>query len=130
MMPVMDGIELCKYVKNKLEISHIPVLLLTAKNKEEDRAEAYEVGADAFISKPFNLTVLHARIRNLLKSKERAAHDFKNQLAFEVKDLNYTSLDEEFMQRAIDCVNRHLEDCDFGQLQFVDEMGYQQVYFI
>lgn len=123
MMPVMDGIELCKYVKNKLEISHIPVLLLTAKNKEEDRAEAYEVGADAFISKPFNLTVLHARIRNLLKSKERAAHDFKNQLAFEVKDLNYTSLDEEFMQRAIDCVNRHLEDCDFGQLQFVDEMG-------
>ena len=123
MMPVMDGIELCKYVKNKLEISHIPVLLLTAKNKEEDRAEAYEVGADAFISKPFNLAVLHARIRNLLKSKERMAHDFKNQLVFEVKDLNYTSLDEDFMQRAIDCVNRHLEDCEFDQPQFVDEMG-------
>lgn len=123
MMPVMDGIELCKYVKNRLEISHIPVILLTAKNKEEDRAEAYEVGADAFISKPFNLAVLHARIRNLLKSKERTAHDFKNQLVFEVKDLNYTSLDEDFMQRAIDCVNRHLEDCEFDQPQFVDEMG-------
>ena len=123
MMPVMDGIELCKYVKNKLEISHIPVILLTAKNKEEDRAEAYEVGADAFISKPFNLAVLHARIRNLLKTKERTAHDFKNQLVFEVKDMNYTSLDEDFMQRAIDCVNRHLEDCEFDQTQFVDEMG-------
>ena len=71
MMPVMDGIEFCRYVKNKLELSHIPVILLTAKNKEEDRAEAYEVGADAFISKPFNLAVLHARIRNLLKYKER-----------------------------------------------------------
>lgn len=123
MMPVMDGIELCKYVKGKLEISHIPVILLTAKNKEEDRAEAYEVGADAFISKPFNLAVLHARIRNLLKYKERMAHDFKNQLVFEVKELNYTSVDEDFMQRAIDCVNRHLEDCDFDQSQFVEEMG-------
>lgn len=123
MMPVMDGIDLCKYVKTKLEISHIPVILLTAKNKEEDRAEAYEVGADAFIGKPFNLAVLHARIRNLLKTKERTAHDFKHQLVFEVKDMNYTSLDEDFMQRAIDCVNRHLEDSDFDQPQFVDEMG-------
>lgn len=122
MMPEMDGIEFCKYVKGKLEISHIPVILLTAKNKEEDRAEAYEVGADAFISKPFNLTVLHARIRNLLKYKERMAHDFKNQLVFEVKDLNYTSLDEDFMQRAIDCVNNHLDDCDFDQPQFAEEM--------
>ncbi len=123
MMPEMDGIEFCKYVKSKLEISHIPVILLTAKNKEEDRAEAYEVGADAFLSKPFNLTVLHARIKNLLKYKERMARDFKNQLVFEVKDLNYTSIDEEFLQRAIDCVNRHLEDGEFDQPQFIDEMG-------
>lgn len=122
MMPEMNGIEFCKYVKSRLEISHIPVVLLTAKNKEEDRAEAYEVGADAFISKPFNLIVLHARIRNLLKYKERIAHDFKNQLVFEVKDLNYTTLDEEFMQRAIECVNYHLDDCTFDQSQFVNEM--------
>ena len=122
MMPEMDGIEFCKYVKGHLEISHIPVILLTAKNKEEDRAEAYEIGADAFISKPFNLTVLHARIRNLLKYKARMAHDFKNQIVFEVKDLNYTSLDEDFIQRAINCVNIHLEDPNFDQAQFADEM--------
>ena len=122
MMPEMDGIEFCKYVKGHLEISHIPVILLTAKNKEEDRAEAYEIGADAFISKPFNLTVLHARIRNLLKYKARMAHDFKNQIVFEVKDLNYTSLDEDFIQRAINCVNNHLEDPNFDQAQFADEM--------
>ncbi len=123
MMPEMDGIELCKFVKSKLEFSHIPVILLTAKNTEEDRAEAYESGADGFISKPFNLTVLHARIKNLLKYKERMARDFKNQLVFEVKDLHYTSLDEEFMQHAIDCVNKHLDDPDFDQLQFIEEMG-------
>ena len=122
MMPEMDGIEFCKYVKGHLEISHIPVILLTAKNKEEDRAEAYEIGADAFISKPFNLTVLHARIRNLLKYKAGMAHDFKNQIVFEVKDLNYTSLDEDFIQRAINCVNNHLEDPNFDQAQFADEM--------
>ena len=122
MMPEMDGIEFCKYVKGHLEISHIPVILLTAKNKEEDRAEAYEIGADAFISKPFNLTVLHARIRNLLKYKARMAHDFKNQIVFEVKDLNYSSLDEDFIQRAINCVNNHLEDPNFDQAQFADEM--------
>lgn len=122
MMPEMDGIEFCRYVKGKLEISHIPVILLTAKTKEEDRAEAYEVGADAFISKPFNLSVLHARIRNLLKYKERMARDFKNQLVFEAKELNYTSLDEDFMQRAIDCVNNHLEDYNFDQPQFAEDM--------
>lgn len=123
MMPVMDGIAFCRFLKGHLETSHIPVILLTAKNKEEDRAEAYEVGADGFIGKPFHLTVLHARIRNLLKNKERMARDFKNQLVFEVKELNYTSVDEDFMQRAIDCVNRHLEDPEFDQPQFADEMN-------
>lgn len=122
MMPEMDGIAFCKYVKSNLEMSHIPIILLTAKNKEEDRAEAYEVGADAFIRKPFNLPVLHARIRNLLKSKERMARDFKNQLVFEVKDLNFTSLDEDFLQRAIDCVNSHLANVNFDQPQFAEEM--------
>ena len=123
MMPEMDGIEVCRYIKERLDYSHIPIILLTAKNTEEDRAEAYESGADAFISKPFNLPVLHARIKNLLKYKERMARDFKNQLVFEVKDLHYTSLDEEFMQRAIECVNKHLSDPDFDQPQFIDEMG-------
>lgn len=123
MMPVMDGIELCKLVKSKLEWSHIPVILLTAKNQEEDRAEAYEVGADAFISKPFSLAVLHARIRNLLKAKERKAGDFKKQLVFEMQEMEYTTIDEEFIRNAIECVNRHLEDSEFDQTRFVDEMG-------
>jgi signal transduction histidine kinase/ligand-binding sensor domain-containing protein/CheY-like chemotaxis protein len=122
MMPEMDGIELCKYIKNTIEFSHIPIILLTAKNKEEDKAEAYESGADAFISKPFSLSVLYARIKNLLKAKERAAGDFKNQSLFEIKDLNYTSIDQKFLQKAIDCVYRHLDDVDFDQSQFVEEM--------
>jgi len=123
MMPEMDGIEFCRYIKGNVDYCHIPVVLLTAKNSEEDRAESYESGADGFISKPFNLAVLHARIRNLLKTRERMARDFKNQFVVEMKDLNYTTLDEDFMRRAIDCVRRHLTETDFDQMQFVEEMA-------
>lgn len=122
MMPVMDGIEFCKAVKGNFDTSHIPLILLTAKSKEEDRVEAYESGADAFIAKPFNLSILHARIGNLLKSRERVMKDFKKQLVFEAKELNYTSIDEDFLQRAIDCVNRHLDDPNFDQTRFLEEM--------
>lgn len=123
MMPVMDGIEFCRSIKGNFDTSHIPLILLTAKKQEEDRVEAYESGADAFITKPFNLSVLHARIGNLLKSRERVMKDFKKQLVFEAKELNYTSMDEDFLQRAIDCVNRHLDDPGFDQTQFLDEMN-------
>lgn len=122
-MPEMDGVELCRSLKYNIEYSHIPIILLTAKTDEKDRADAYESGADAFISKPFNLNVLHARIKNLLKSRERIARDFKNQLAFELKDLKFTNLDEEFIRKAIDCVNRHLDHSDFDQQQFSEEMN-------
>lgn len=123
MMPEMDGIELCKMLKNNIEYSHIPIVLLTAKSEEQDRAIAYESGADAFISKPFSLNVLNARIKNLLISKERAARDFKTQLVFEIKDLEYTNLDEQFIKKAIDSVNQHLDNPDFGQEQFAEEMN-------
>ncbi len=123
MMPEVDGIELCQFIKENIDYCHIPVLLLTAKNQEEDRIEAYETGADGFISKPFNLSLLHARIRNLLKKRQRTATDFKKQLVFETQELNYTSLDEEFLQRAIECVQRHLDNVDFDQQMFIDEMN-------
>ncbi len=122
MMPEMDGIELCKQIKNNIETSHIPIILLTAKNKEEDQVEAYESGADGFIGKPFNLSVLHARISNLLKARERLNREFKKQLVFEAKELNFTSIDEEFLQRAIDCVNRHIDDATFDQTQLLEEL--------
>ncbi|MDR0541168.1 MAG: response regulator [Dysgonamonadaceae bacterium] len=123
MMPEMDGIEFCKYVKNNLDTCHIPLILLTAKSAEEDRVEAYDSGSDAFISKPFNLSVLHSRIGNLLKAKERVSRDFKKQLVFEVKDLDYTSMDEEFMNKAISIVQEHLADSDFDSEQLQNELA-------
>jgi len=123
MMPRMNGIDLCKQIKTNFDYSHIPVILLTAKNSEEDKTSAYEAGADGFIAKPFSLSVLHARIKNLLQKKELNANGFKNQHAIEIKDLNYTTNDELFLQKAIQAVQKHLDDPEFGQLQFVDEMN-------
>ena len=123
MMPVMDGIEFCKRIKENFDTCHIPVLLLTAKNQEEDRAEAYRSGADSFINKPFSLNILQARIENLLSARERQGRDFRKKLVFETKETDYTSMDQEFLRKAIDCVNRHLDDSDFTQEQFVSELG-------
>lgn len=123
MMPVMDGLALTRKLKQDINTSHIPIIVLTAKNQTEDRAEAYECGADAYLSKPFNLTVLHARLRNLLKSRSRRAQDFKNQLVVEIKDMDYDSLDENFITRAIDIVEKHLDDAEFEVPQFAKEIG-------
>ncbi|MCD8167228.1 MAG: response regulator [Bacteroides sp.] len=122
-MPEMDGIELTRQIKHNIEICHIPVVLLTAKSAEEDRDEGYTAGADAYLTKPFNLSALHARIKNLLKNKERTANDFKKQLVFEMKEFDYTDMDEKFLQDAIDCVNRHLSDPQFDIPQFTSEMA-------
>lgn len=123
MMPDMDGIELCRYMKTKFEYSHIPVILLTAKRAEESQIEGYNSGADGYISKPCNFSLLYAQIMNCLKRQERKGADFRKQIVFEVGKLEYTSLDETFLQRAIDCVNARLSDADFDQAEFVSEMG-------
>ncbi len=123
MMPIMDGIEFCKRIKSNFDYCHIPVIMLTAKTNEEDRAEAYEVGADGYITKPFTLSVLHAKIKSLLRNRARNANDFKKQVVLEIKELNYTSLDEDSLQRAINCVHKHLDDSDFDQPQMMEELG-------
>lgn len=123
MMPEMDGMELCRNVKAKFETCHIPFILLTAKTSDEDRVEGYESGADGYICKPLRLSILFAKIDNLLKRRRRMGVDFRKQLVFEAKELNYTSMDEAFIRKAVDCVNAHLGDCDFEHAQFMAEMG-------
>ena len=122
MMPEMDGIALCRAIKDNPSTAHIPVILLTVKHEEKDRIEAYDSGADGFIVKPFSTSVLLARIANLLRDHQRWMEDFKKQLFMETKGANYTSQDEDFLHLAIDCVNRHLADTEFDLPQFLDEM--------
>src|SRR5574344_2225202 len=123
MMPEMDGIELTKRLKSNIETSHIPIILLTAKLADEDRTEAYNVGADAYITKPFNMDVLEARIRNLLVKRQRMAESFQTQLGYDTEGIELTSVDEDFIKRAVDCVKEHLADSDFDQQAFADAVG-------
>jgi len=123
MMPNMDGNELCKRLKTSSDYSYIPIVVLTARKTEEYREEAYNAGADGYITKPFALSVLYAKIRSLLQKKEFQAKAFKKHHAIEIKDLNYTSSDELFLQHAIEIVQKHLDDPDLDQLQFVEEMN-------
>lgn len=73
MMPVMDGIALCRKVKEDIRTSHIPVILLTAKDSLQDKEEGYDVGADSYLTKPFSAKLLHSRVRNLLENRKRLA---------------------------------------------------------
>lgn len=122
MMPGMNGFELCKKIKERFETKHIPVILLTAKTSDMDRITGYEVGADGYICKPLNISVLLAKIENLLKKKEHSNGDSRKQLVFEAKELDYTSQDEEFLKKAVECVNAHLSDLEFDTTVFVQEM--------
>lgn len=123
MMPYMDGYELCSHLKTHLETSHIPVLLLTAKNMEEDRTIAYQMGADAYIAKPFKPTLLKARITSLFDNREKHTQTFQNSREIVIDDITYTNLDEELLQKALEKIRQNLDNSEFNFDLFADEMG-------
>ena len=123
MMPGMNGYDFCARVKNTLEWCHIPVILLTAKQTSADKIAGYEVGADAYLTKPFDLKVLDAVIAGQLRRVERTGADYRRQREFAPAELHYTSLDEKFLQKAVDYVNEHIGDFDFSLADFNSAMN-------
>ena len=125
MMPVMDGYELVKYVKNSVDYSHLPVILLTAKAQESDKMDALKVGADEYMTKPFKMKELQLRIDNLIANRQRISREFKQQSIEEVKVNNVTmpSPDNEFLDKAMACVHNHLDDADYDRESFASDMG-------
>jgi signal transduction histidine kinase/ligand-binding sensor domain-containing protein/DNA-binding response OmpR family regulator len=123
MMPVMDGLTLCKKIKENLEISHTPVLLLTAKNQIEDRIESYNAGADAYISKPFDMTVLIARLNSLLFNRQKRNQEFQSSLTIHPKNYENNSIDDQFLRDAIKVVEDNLENFEFTHEQLIDAMN-------
>ncbi|WP_439183495.1 hybrid sensor histidine kinase/response regulator transcription factor [Carboxylicivirga taeanensis] len=119
MMPVMDGIELCKQIKTKLQTSHIPVIMLTAKTSVENKIEGLSIGADAYVPKPFNPDVLKAYIDNLLKNREKLKEVFTGNALILPADVTSTAVDETFITKALDIVKTNMEDETFG----VEELG-------
>lgn len=114
MMPGIDGMELCRRIKSNICWSHIPVILLTAKGAEESRIEGLELGADDYITKPFNYQLLRLRIHKFIELFERNHRMFKNQIDVEPSEITITSLDEKLVEKAIKIVEDHMEDPEFS----------------
>jgi len=123
MMPEMDGFEFCKLLKTDLKTSHIPVILLTAKSTEDSLIEGLETGADAYVAKPFNISVLEVRIRKLIEIRQNLRNLYSSSLKPEPKSLVTNTLDEEFLANAIAVVEENLDDSTLNVEMFCQKMG-------
>lgn len=123
MMPVMDGLEFTERLKTNTATSHIPVIMLTAKNLEEHRAEGYEHGADSYITKPFHSKVLLARIENLLRQRQLLKNLYQGtkEAEKEISEAHLEDRDKQFLKQLQAIIQKNLSDSEFG----VEDMGQQ-----
>lgn len=123
LMPVMDGLEFTKQLKTNTATSHIPVIMLTAKNLEEHRAEGYEHGADSYITKPFHSKVLLARIENLLRQRQLLKNLYQGtkEAEKEISEAHLEDRDKQFLKQLQAIIQKNLSDSEFG----VEDMGQQ-----
>lgn len=130
MMPNMDGMTLCSKVRQNIRLNHIPFIMLTAKTQEEDRIAGLEVGADAYITKPFNMEVLRKTTQNLLQSHDRLRNTFSGQQlpADQINTPESKSPDERLLERVIKVVNAHLNDPGLTTDLIAKEVGLSRVH--
>lgn len=110
MMPDMDGFELCKAIKSDVQHSHIPVILLTAKNNLQSKIEGLELGADAYIEKPFSKEHLQAQMASLLANRNMVRDYFANSPLVHINSMAHTKADELFLAELHDTICVHMED--------------------
>lgn len=122
LMPKMNGWDLCKMLKEELHTCHIPVILLTALTENKNQVAGFESGADDYVLKPFDITVLLARIQNLILSRSRLRQVFNNAVVINPAEITTNSKDEKFLQKALDIVNENISNPEFNVTMFVDRM--------
>lgn len=110
MMPVMDGFELCRAIKTNFEFAHIPVILLTAKNTIQSKVEGLELGADAYIEKPFSKDHLLAQMASLLNNRSMIREYFAASPLVHIKSMAHTKADELFLEKLNETILRNIED--------------------
>lgn len=112
MMPGMDGFDLCRLIKTNFDFSHIPVILLTAKNTLQSKIEGLKLGADAYIEKPFSPEHLQVQIANLLTNRNKIREYFANSPLVHIKSMAYSTADEQFLETLNETIRNHLEDTE------------------
>ena len=130
MMPIMDGNELCSKVKSNINTNHIPVIMLTAKSRDEDRLEGLEMGADTYIVKPFNLDILRRTIINLLHQRELLRNKFNGSESQEnnLEKINVESPDNKLLNRIMSVINNNLSDPSLNVDMIAQEVGISRVH--
>lgn len=123
MMEEMDGFELCGKIKSNINISHVPVILLTAKTDTESKIKGLEAGADAYIEKPFSPFHLKAQLRNLLKKRESQQKTYASTPLSDLHSAVHNKLDEEFMSKCTDIILSNIEDSEFSVNTLAHELG-------
>lgn len=123
MMPGIDGFELTRRIKNDINMSHIPVILLTAKALEEDQLEGLQMGANDYITKPFNIDILRLRINAWMERRQAVHERFNTQQEVEPEELAITTLDEQLLQKAVTAVSEHMHEPDFNVDQLASILG-------
>ena len=127
MMPIMDGLEFCQELKTDKAISHIPVILLTARNLDEQRAEGYEHGADAYIAKPFSLRLLLSRIENLIESRKKLSQVLSKGVEDDQIGNLSNETDRSFLKQLRKIIQENLANSDLSVEQIGDEIGLSRV---
>lgn len=127
LMPDVDGYEFCKKIKKDERTSHIPVLLLTALHSREHEMEGLSAGADDYITKPFDITILHTKIENMLQVRRALKEKYTNQIVLMPSDLKVTSPDERFLKKAIEVVEQNISNADLDIEQFAAEVGVSRM---
>jgi YesN/AraC family two-component response regulator len=128
MMPEMDGFELCQKIKSDERISHIPVILLTAKADLDSRIEGLEYGADDYINKPFESAELKIRVRNLIKQRKRLREKFSRLIEIKPGDVTASSMDEQFMERLIFVFEKHISESGYTTEHFAKDVGFSKTH--
>lgn len=130
MMDVMDGFELCKMVKSSFEFSHIPIILLTAKNSLQSKIEGLEIGADAYIEKPFSPEYLQVQIANLLANRNKIREYFAHSPLVHIKSMAHSKSDELFLEKLNEAIHSNLEntDLDVEELARIMNMSRPTLY--
>ena len=123
MMPVMDGCELCNTIKQDSDLSHIPIILLTAVVGTEKRIETLEVGADGYIEKPFTMELLKSNIVNLFKNKEISYRQFMNKPLTHYNSVTVSKVDQEYMDKVHDFIMKHIAETDLNIENLTIQLG-------
>lgn len=127
MMPEMDGFEFCKIVKSDFEYSHIPVILLTAKNTIQSKVQGLEMGAEAYIEKPFSKEHLLAQIASLLANRNMVREYFAGSPLVHLKSIAHTKSDERFLETLNETISKRIEDTELDVEKLAGMMNMSRV---